>query len=72
MSDPDLFDVVIFEKSSRKIYAVIGKGLRRYIGVGGGLNTADLRVQSGLAKINERFDCVMVPAGKFGSGDTMP
>lgn len=68
----DLYDVVIYEKASRVIDAVIGKDLRSYDGKGSGRNTAELRVQTGLERINDRYDCVMVEAGKYEKGDKLP
>lgn len=71
MSD-QLFDVVIYEKSTRCIACVIGQSMRSWDGSGSDRNTAELRVQSGRERINYRYECEMVPAGKFKEGDKLP
>lgn len=67
----ELFDVVIYEKSTRKIDAIIGTNMRSWDGIGSGRNTAELRVQTGQERINEHYECEMVPAGKYKKGDVI-
>jgi hypothetical protein len=67
-----LWDVVIFEKTTRKIDAIIGKRMRRYDGTGSGHNTADLRAQTGMERINDHFDVRIVKADKWKKGDVLP
>ena len=66
------FDVVIFHKDTREIDSIIGKSMRRHDGVGSGRNTAELRKQTGLERINDRYDCEIVNADQFKEGDKIP
>lgn len=66
------YDVVIYEKTTRRIDAIIGKGMKSWDGSGSGRNTAELRVQTGQERINERYACEMVEAGKCMEGGVMP
>ena len=68
----ELYDVVIYEKATRKIDAIIGTKMKSWDGNGGGRNTAELRMQTGQEQINERYDCIMVEAGKYQKGDVLP
>lgn len=73
MTTPDpLYDVVIYEKSTRLIDAIIGREMKSWDGTGSGRNTAEMRVQTGQERINDRYDCVMVEAGKYQKGDVLP
>lgn len=73
MTAPEqLYDVVIYEKATRKIDAIIGKDMKNWDGTGSGRNTAELRVQTGQERINEHFGCEMFPAGKYQKGDILP
>jgi hypothetical protein len=67
-----LYDVVIYEKATRKIDTIIGKNMKRWDGTGSGRNTAELRVQTGQERINERYECEIVEAGKYRKGDVLP
>lgn len=64
----ELYDVVIYEKATRKIDAIIGTGMKSWDGTGSGRNTAELRVQTGQERINDRYECEMVAAGKYQEG----
>lgn len=66
------YDVVIYEKATRKIDAIIGVNMKSWDGNGSGRNTADLRVQTGQERINDRYECEMVAAGKYQKGDVLP
>ena len=66
-----LYDVVIYEIATGKIDAVIGKDMKSWDGVGSGRSTAEMRMQTGQERINDRFDCVMVSAGTLQRGDTL-
>lgn len=67
-----LYDVVIFDKETRVIDAIIGERMRRHDGTGRGRNTAELRQQTGLERVNDRYDVEIVETGKFKKGDTLP
>jgi hypothetical protein len=67
----ELYDVVIYEKATRKIDTIIGENMKSWDGNGSGRNTAELRVQTGRERINERYECEMVPAGKYQKGDVL-
>lgn len=64
-----LYDVIIYEIATGKIESVIGRSMKSWDGTGSGRNTAELRVETGQERINNRFDCVMVPTGKLQRGD---
>lgn len=67
------YDVVIYEKATRKIDAIIGRDMRSWDGeTGTGRNTAETRMQTGQERINELYDVAMVPAGKYQKGDALP
>ena len=66
------YDVVIFEKSTRKIESIIGKDMESWDGTGTGRNTAELREKTGNDRINDRYGCVIVPASKYQKGDVLP
>lgn len=68
----ELYDVVIYEKATRKIDAIIGTNMASCYGNGSGRNTAELRVQIGKERINGRYACEMVAAGKYQKGDVLP
>ena len=68
----ELYDVVIYEKATRKINAIIGTNMKSWDGNGSGRNTAELRAQTGQERISERYDCEMVAAGKYQNGDVLP
>ena len=67
----ELYDVVIYEKSTLKIDAIIGKDMKSWDGSSNGRNTAELRVQTGQERINDKFECEMVAAGKYQKGDIL-
>ena len=71
MTTEKRYDVVIYEKSTHRIDAVIGRNMRSFDGEGSGRGTAELRVQTGKERINEHYDCVMVVAGKYERGDAL-
>ena len=68
----ELYDVVIYEKATRKIDTFIGRGMRSWDGTGSGRNTAEMRMQTGQERINELYDVSMVPAGKYQKDDVLP
>lgn len=68
----ELFDVVIYEKATRKIATIIGTNMRSWDGTGSGRNTAEIRVQTGEERINERYSCEAVAAGIYKKGDVIP
>lgn len=68
----ELYDVVIYEKATRKIDAVIGTNMRSWDGRGTGRSSAELRVQTGQERINDAYECEMVAAGKYKDGDVVP
>ena len=66
-----LYDVVIYEISTGKIDAIIGKDMRQWDGTGSGRNTAELRVETGQERINDKYGCVMVEGGRHQKGDIL-
>lgn len=67
-----LFDVVIYERATREIESIIGRDMKQWDGCGSGRNTVELRVQTGLERINDKYDCIAVEAGKYNEGDILP
>lgn len=67
-----LYDVVIYDKATRRIDTIIGKNMPSWDGEGSDRNTAELRVQTGQERINEHFECEMVEAGKYKKYDALP
>ena len=67
----ELYDVVIIENATRRIDTIIGTNLKRWDGTGTGRNSVELRVQTGRERINVRYDCLMVPAGKYQPGNVL-
>lgn len=66
-----LYDVVIYEIATGKIDSIIGRQMRQWDGNGSGRNSADLRVQTGKSRVNDKYSCKMVEAGRYGEGDTL-
>lgn len=63
-----LYDVVIYEKATGIVDAVVGTNMRSWDGTGSGRNTAELRVQTAEERINERYAAVAVEAGRYKKG----
>jgi hypothetical protein len=71
-TDPEkLYDVVIYEIATGKIDSVIGRQMRQWDGTGSGRNSAELRVQTGQSRVNDKYSCTMVEAGRYGKGDIL-
>lgn len=66
-----LFDVVIYRKDTMQVDSVIGKDMKRFDGCGTGRNTADLRCQTGLERVNEYYSVAIVPAGIYSKSVTL-
>ena len=64
----ELFDVVIVDKESRVVSHIAGRDLRLHDGTGTGRGTAELRQQMLMDRINDDYECVIVPAGSFEVG----
>lgn len=67
-----LYDVFIYEAATGKIESVIGQSLKSWDGAESERNTAELRVQTGQERINDRFRCEMFEVGKYQKGDCVP
>jgi sulfite reductase alpha subunit-like flavoprotein len=65
----ELFDVVIFERATRRVDSVIGERMPKWNGRGTGRNTAELRQQTGMERVNHAYGVEIVPAGKYKKGD---
>lgn len=66
------YDVVIIDKETRAVSAVIGTNMKEWDGEGSPRHTVEQRVETGLSRINEHYDCIKVEAGKFKEGDVVP
>jgi len=65
----ELFDVVIYHKTTRIVDSVIGKNMRRWDGTGSGRNTAEYRSETGFERINDQYNVAIVKAGTLKKGD---
>ena len=72
MNTEERFDVVIYEKATRKIEVVVGTSLRKWDGTGTGRHTAESFERIARGRINEEFSVKIVTAGKHKEGDILP
>lgn len=63
----ELFDVVIYNLHTSEIDAVVGERLR----LDTGFHNAEKRLETALSRINDRYNAVIVPAGKYRKGDKL-
>ena len=63
----ELFDVVIYEMKSKRIDSIVGEKLFREKG----FYNAEKRQLTALGRINDAYDAVIVPTGKYKKGDTL-
>lgn len=68
----ELFDVVIYEKATRRIDTIAGTNMKRWDGSGHPRNTVELREQTCQERINDNYDVEVVEAGRFHEGDVLP
>jgi hypothetical protein len=64
----ELWDVFIYEIETRKIVSVPGVNMRE----SGGFHTVNKRLDTVAPRLNDRYDLMAVPAGKFKRGDVLP
>ena len=62
-----LYDVVIYEKETKRIDTIAGAGLEMC----GVRNSVEVRVATILPRINDRYDVTSVPAGKYVKGQVL-
>ncbi|MGV0949259.1 MAG: hypothetical protein ACOYB3_01210 [Azonexus sp.] len=67
MSDTPKQDVVIYEIETRIVESVVGRNLDDK-----GFHTVDKRVETVAGRLNDRFDVMAVPAGKYDKGSVLP
>ena len=70
MSEP-LFDVVVFHRETKAVWSIVGRNLRGHDGTGSGRGTAEMRQQTMQERMNDRYDCLIVPAGSCVVGGTV-
>lgn len=63
------YDVIIYELATGEVASIIGRDMRAWDGTGSRRNTAEMRMQTGMERINDRYECVMVRAGSCKEGD---
>lgn len=70
MSDEtrELYDVVIYERATKKIDTIAGKDLPEE----GSFHTVGKRMETVLERINEAYGVRAVEAGKYAKGDVLP
>lgn len=62
-----LFDVVIYERDSRKVESIIGRDMR----MDTGFHNANRLLGTAQERINDRYDAMIVPAGLYAVGDVV-
>jgi hypothetical protein len=62
------WDVLIIEDATRKVETVAGTNLPEK----GSFHTVGKRLETVCVRINDNFDAIAVPAGKFKKGDVIP
>jgi hypothetical protein len=67
MAKPKLYDVVIYEKATRKVASVIGRDMR----LCEGFYNATKRRETALGRINDNYGAAIVEAGKYDEGDVL-
>lgn len=65
-----LFDVVIYEIASGKIETFAGKDLPSELGRHG-FHTVEKRQKTVEPRLNDHYDVMVVPAGKYQKGDAL-
>jgi hypothetical protein len=68
MKPGPLFDVVIYEISTRTINRIVGRSLP----LSGGFHTVHKRVATVEDRINEHYAVTAVPANRFNEGQILP
>lgn len=56
-----LYDVIVYEIATGRVYNIVGKGLTE--------RKADRRQDTMLSRMNERYDAEIVETGKYTFGD---
>ena len=68
MATEQLQDVVIYEIATRKVESIAGRDMQPT----GSFHTVDKRLATVSERLNEHYDCMAVPAGKYNKGDVLP
>lgn len=63
-----LFDVVIYERATRTVDAIIGKDML----LNTGFYNARKRRETAVDRINEHYDVAIVEAGRYVKGNVLP
>jgi hypothetical protein len=69
---PKRYDVVIYEVETRVIDTIAGTDLLSEDDPGHGFHTVEKRLETVLGRLNEHYDAIQVPAGKYKKGDVLP
>lgn len=64
---PDTYDVVIYNIETKKIESIAGSDLPMC----SGFHSASKRLATVAPRLNEHYDCSIVPSGKYKEGDTL-
>ena len=59
----ELFDVVVFHRETKAVWSIVGHNLRGHDGTSSGRGTAEMRQRTMQERMNDRYDCLIVPAG---------
>lgn len=75
-TEPQLFDVLIYETETRKVVSVEGSKLRRHASGGDYSRSADRLVEDVMNRLTKAFHkgqfVGVFPAGQFKKGDVLP
>lgn len=61
------YDIVVYEKKTGCVSAITGVSLNDV-----GFHTVEKRLLTTIERINENFDAIAVPMGKYKKGDILP
>lgn len=67
MEKEPLYDVVVYERKTNKVDAVVGNNMQ----YSGGYHNAEQRLMTINSRMNERYSASIVPAGRYKKGDIL-
>lgn len=67
-NEKELFDVVIYQISTREIDTIAGRDLPE----SGSFHTVGKRLETVYPRLNDAYGCCAVEAGKYAKGDVLP
>jgi hypothetical protein len=61
------YDIVVYEKKTGHVDAITGVSLNDV-----GFHTVEKRLLTTISRLNDRFDAIAVPTGKYKKGGILP